>query len=207
MERRTATSMPPAETLRAVANSRNSLSASDWLRTKTGTARGKRGQRRRSVDGVLPFKPNTHPFLRTIAQRFKHLRGQNLNCRANPRTNPGKSGENQVNFGCSQGLKSVKCGFSMPFACTRRLPLAMPQTGAQSTVECRVLPHLGNQVAFFIDRKTTLAYDFCKAFFLTSRVQSPLFSIAALIYGQRTKGYLRSADGRKGGHGCARGSG
>ena len=55
IERRTATSMPPAETLRAVANSRNSCSASVWLLTKTGMAKGNRGHRRRSTFGAASF--------------------------------------------------------------------------------------------------------------------------------------------------------
>jgi len=55
IERLTATSMPPAETLRAVANSKNSLSVSARPRTKTGMAKGRRGHRRRSVVAVLRF--------------------------------------------------------------------------------------------------------------------------------------------------------
>src|SRR5271163_2060053 len=53
MERRTATNIPPAETLRAVANSRYSLSDSAPLVTKTGIAKGKRGHCRRSATGAL----------------------------------------------------------------------------------------------------------------------------------------------------------
>jgi|SRR5580700_2300990 len=55
IERRTATSMPPAETLRAVANSKNSFPVSAPLLTKTGIAKGRRGHRRRSAAEVLPF--------------------------------------------------------------------------------------------------------------------------------------------------------
>jgi len=58
-ERRTATSMPPAETFSAVANSRDSFSPSAWLRTKTGMARGKRGHRLRSVPED-PLFADTH---------------------------------------------------------------------------------------------------------------------------------------------------
>src|SRR5271168_1972515 len=76
MERRTATSMPPAETLRAVANSRNYLSGSVWLRTKTGMAKGKRGHCRRSAVGVLPFTLTHTPSRLVSTQNFKHLRGQ-----------------------------------------------------------------------------------------------------------------------------------
>jgi hypothetical protein len=45
--------MPPAETLSAVANSRNSLSTSARLLTKTGIAKGKRGHCRRSPAEVF----------------------------------------------------------------------------------------------------------------------------------------------------------
>ncbi len=76
MERRTATSIPPAETLMAVANSRNSLSDSIWLLTKTGIAKGKRGHRLRSSDGVLPFTRTLSPI--SLTGQFKHLRGQSL---------------------------------------------------------------------------------------------------------------------------------
>ena len=56
IEWRTAISIPPAETFKAVANSRNSLSASSArLLTKTGIAKGRRGQRRRSPAADLPF--------------------------------------------------------------------------------------------------------------------------------------------------------
>src|SRR2546426_5727151 len=51
-------SAPPAETLRAVANSRNSLPFSSLLRTNTGIANGRRGQLRRSISGFLRFKPS-----------------------------------------------------------------------------------------------------------------------------------------------------
>jgi len=55
IERRTASNMPPAETFRAVANSRNSLSFSSRFLTKTGIAKGKRGHRLRSAIAVRPF--------------------------------------------------------------------------------------------------------------------------------------------------------
>src|SRR5438046_9116785 len=55
-ERRTATSAPPADTLRAVANSRNSLPFSSRLRTNTGMANARRGHLRRSVSGFRRFQ-------------------------------------------------------------------------------------------------------------------------------------------------------
>src|SRR5882762_4870165 len=53
--RLTATSIPPALILRAVANSRNSLPLSSRLRTKTGIAKGSRVHFRLSVSGLLWF--------------------------------------------------------------------------------------------------------------------------------------------------------
>ena len=53
--RRTATSMPPALTFRAVANSRNSFPFSSRLRTKTGMASGSLDHLRRSPAGRTAF--------------------------------------------------------------------------------------------------------------------------------------------------------
>ena len=53
---RTATSMPPALTFRAVANSRDSLPSLSRLRTNTGMAKGRRDHLRRSVWGRAVFK-------------------------------------------------------------------------------------------------------------------------------------------------------
>jgi hypothetical protein len=72
-ERRTATRAPPAETLRAVANSRNSLPLSSRLRTKTGMASGKRIHWRRSFSGLRLVTPA--PW-HVIAYGLPHLRGQ-----------------------------------------------------------------------------------------------------------------------------------
>jgi hypothetical protein len=70
-DRRTATSIPPADTLRAVANSRNSLSSSILLLTNTGIARGRRAHRRRSALGVFGF---THtPCSVSFTSQLKHL--------------------------------------------------------------------------------------------------------------------------------------
>jgi len=54
-ERRTATRAPPAEILRAVANSNDSFPSSSRLRTKIGIASGKRGHFRFSISGFLCF--------------------------------------------------------------------------------------------------------------------------------------------------------
>jgi hypothetical protein len=68
-ERRTATSAPPAEILRAVANSRNSFPFSSRLRTNTGMARGSRVHLRRSVSGFRRFNPA--PWIRTYARESR----------------------------------------------------------------------------------------------------------------------------------------
>jgi hypothetical protein len=68
-ERRTATKAPPAEILRAVANSRNSLPFSSRLRTNTGIARGRRVHLRRSVSGFRRFNPA--PWIRTYARESR----------------------------------------------------------------------------------------------------------------------------------------
>jgi len=78
---RKANSMPPAETFNAVANSRNSLSCSSGLLTKTGMARGNRGQRRRSTAGFFVFTPALS--LRSNLNT-KHTRGHFKNFRQNP---------------------------------------------------------------------------------------------------------------------------
>src|ERR1700716_1187799 len=72
--RLTATSIPPALILSAVANSRNSLPFSSRLRTKTGIAKGSRLHFRLSASGLLWFTQNPPvPFLTPC---FQHLRGQ-----------------------------------------------------------------------------------------------------------------------------------
>jgi hypothetical protein len=54
-ERRTATSAPPAEMFKAVANSNNSFPSSSRLRTKMGIASGRRGHFRFSISGLRRF--------------------------------------------------------------------------------------------------------------------------------------------------------
>jgi hypothetical protein len=56
-ERRTATSAPPAEMFKAVANSSISFPSSSRLRTKMGIASGNRGHFRFSDSGVRLFNP------------------------------------------------------------------------------------------------------------------------------------------------------
>jgi len=54
-ERRTATSAPPAEMFKAVANSSSSFPSSSRLRTKMGIANGRRDHFRHSVSGLARF--------------------------------------------------------------------------------------------------------------------------------------------------------
>src|SRR5207237_7141817 len=73
-ERRTATSAPPAETFRAVANSRNSFPFSSRLRTNTGIANGRRVHLRRSISGLRRFNPA--PLETNVRPKVPHLGGQ-----------------------------------------------------------------------------------------------------------------------------------
>jgi hypothetical protein len=73
-ERRTATRAPPAETFRAVANSRNSFPFSSRLRTNTGIANGRRVHLRRSVSGFRRFNPA--PSGTNLRPEVPHLGGQ-----------------------------------------------------------------------------------------------------------------------------------
>jgi len=59
--RRTATSIPPALTFRAVANSRNSFPWPSRLWTKTGMASGNLVHFRRSPTGLVMFMQRTLP--------------------------------------------------------------------------------------------------------------------------------------------------
>jgi hypothetical protein len=54
-QRRTATNAPPAETFKAVANSKDSFPSSSRLRTKMGIASGRRGHFRFSASGLRRF--------------------------------------------------------------------------------------------------------------------------------------------------------
>src|SRR3979411_1300124 len=66
--RLTATSIPPALILRAVANSRNSLPLSSRLRTKTGSAQSDRPHLRLPVSGLLWFTQTPSvPFLTPVS--------------------------------------------------------------------------------------------------------------------------------------------
>ena len=72
--RRIATSIPPALTFKAVANSRNSLPLPSRLRTKTGIASGNRAHFRRSFPALAPFMQTFPSQLAPCHQ--EHLRGQ-----------------------------------------------------------------------------------------------------------------------------------
>jgi hypothetical protein len=105
--RRTASSIPPAETLRAVANSKSSLSASPRLLTKTGMAKGKRDQRRRSAK-VLVVTRIPSPIV--IYDRAEHPTGQNLRYTAESIRKRREPVNNRVNSGILVVLKPLSRG-------------------------------------------------------------------------------------------------
>src|SRR5581483_6143705 len=72
--RRIATSIPPALTFRAVANSRNSFPLPSRLRTNTGIASGSLVHLRRSFLGRSLFMNNSKT---ARTWESKHIRGQN----------------------------------------------------------------------------------------------------------------------------------
>ena len=80
-ERCTAINAPPAEMFRALANSRNSLPAWSWLRTKTGMASGKRGHSRRSIPGFrrskrMPLFVTILSLCRTLGAKHRARTGR-----------------------------------------------------------------------------------------------------------------------------------
>jgi hypothetical protein len=83
IERRIASNIPPAETFRAVANSSSSLSALLPLLTKTGMAKGNRGQRLRSARGVLAL--NARSFYSFNSEIDSTQRAKNQKSRDNSR--------------------------------------------------------------------------------------------------------------------------
>src|SRR5207253_5874186 len=89
--RLTATSIPPALILRAVANSRNSLPFSSRLRTKTGIAKGSRLHFRLSVSGLLSItQAPPVPFLTPVSSISGAKSG---NKSGTTGTKPGETGQ------------------------------------------------------------------------------------------------------------------
>jgi signal transduction histidine kinase len=41
------------------------------------------------------------------------------------------------------------------------MPTLVPRKESQITLKCKLLPHLGNSIAFSVDKKSGLTYDFC----------------------------------------------
>ncbi len=175
---RTAISIPPAETFSAVANSRNSFSASSArLLTKTGMARGSRGHRRRSPPGVLPFADPSflNPHLSfPITQHFKHLGGQKTHFPGKYTKEPGINTYTEL---ATLGVRSHKAHEGVAFPASSRAVLfhgagALPAFGwAKSASFCHTWVI---SLHFSLTRKSNASYDAVKAFFLTSGVHSPL---------------------------------
>lgn len=157
IEWRTAISIPPAETFSAVENSRNSLSAS-WARllTKTGMARGRRGHRRRSPPGVLPFTDpsflNPHLSFR-ITQHFKHLRGQKTQFPGKHTRDRGETPIRNYQLWELGVIKPLKPWLSPARAKGRSSVGRVLWALFRHSEECKLLPHLGNQLAFFVDKE------------------------------------------------------
>ena len=148
-ERRTATSAPPAETFRAVANSRNSFPFSSRLRTNTGIARGRRVQRRRSISGFLRFNPA--PWIRTYALKSR-IWG------AKPGRRPGR-----VHMKHRQrrdvSLKTTLLRrrlYGIAFAFYTPVEPLWPASG--KAYNCKLFPLDGQLHAFFVDREKGVTY-------------------------------------------------
>jgi hypothetical protein len=80
--------------------------------------------------------------------------------RYEPTEKPNANGRFQVkkpNSGLKRGSKNTSTG-------KRNANWTLSRTSS-STAECKILPHLGNRRAFFVDKENWVAYDFCTAFF------------------------------------------
>ena len=137
--RRIATSIPPALTLRAVANSRSSFPWSSWLRTKTGIANGSLA----------------HFSLFSIGQQTVHRTSLS-------RTNPSSkqiggqiSGESAGKMGAKWSIdpsSTAKSGRNPAFSAdifALYSPFGQSTSQAADSQKCRVLLHLGNFKAHF----------------------------------------------------------
>jgi len=136
---RMATSMPPALTLSAVANSRNSRPLRSRLQTKTGMASGSRLHWRRSFWRLLAFML-TRPQASTGCQTAPKLPNLRPKC--------GETGGNDGAFGRNTG-KTLEdralAGFSFTFC-----SLGKGSSHRQTIVKkCNLLLHLGNSVVLF----------------------------------------------------------
>lgn len=103
---RMATSMPPALTLRAVANSRNSRPLRSRLRTKTGMASGSRLHWRRSFWRLLAFmltRPQRVQIAIKSTQTAKSA-GKVRRNRSKPRCSRAQYGQNLNRSGVSRHL-------------------------------------------------------------------------------------------------------
>jgi hypothetical protein len=137
--RRTATSMPPALTFKAVANSRNSFPFSSRLRTKTGMARGNLAHFRRSVLAQL------NHLCTSVANASADIVGK-------PARNPGfrhQHGQNPHQTRALPAPASPSIRTSHPF----------PE-GSGPFESARFCYTWVISVTFFVDNKIGLHYDF-----------------------------------------------
>jgi hypothetical protein len=148
-ERRTATSAPPAEILRAVANSRNSFPFSSRLRTNTGMARGRRVHLRRSVSGFRRFNPA--PWIRTYAPKSRiwgakpHMRLGRLHIKHRQLRDVSMK---------TTLLQPRLYGLAFAF-CTPVKPIC-PASG--KGYNCKLFPLDDQLCAFFVDREKGVTY-------------------------------------------------
>src|SRR5436305_2826527 len=147
---RIAISIPPALTLRAVANSKNSFPFASRLRTKTGMASGNRAHLRRSVSWFEPFmRTSASPFLRYLeAHTLPKAPCTSVKTSRKPRVFGDYYPESRTQPSFTLTL------FALCSAERRRY------CNTETARKCRVLLHLGNSVSFFIDKPDGVSYDF-----------------------------------------------
>jgi len=121
--RRIATSIPPALTFKAVANSRNSLPLPSRLRTKTGIASGNRAHLRRSFPAVAPLM-QTFPSLSPPSDRSTSGAKSQANTVRNRQRKPesrhlrprNRQGNGSMRLFCSPYLRFRKTRLTDPAA-------------------------------------------------------------------------------------------
>jgi len=119
-------------------------------------ARGSRGHRRRSPGGVLPFTDPSflNPHLSfPITQHFKHLRGQKTYVPGKHTKEPGRKTYTELTtlgVRCRKAAEAVAVPASAE-QCSSIVPVLCPLF--RLSEECKLLPHLGNQLAFFVDKE------------------------------------------------------
>lgn len=142
--------MPPALTLRDVANSRLSRPLLSWLRTKTGIASGSLDHLRRSFTGLRSAMHHSHRCQLPLDLAHYWPTAGNLQQDAleTGTKQPLKPEENRL----KRKIPHVVFAFYSPHLNASRR--------ANSPQKCNKLRHLGNSIAFFIDNPYPVDYDF-----------------------------------------------